>query len=466
MTELARRPYKPFPAFAVWRATNFDRHSFDRFAGLLARSKKEADEETLRRAVRTATKWAAIDTGAIEGLYEVDRGFTFSVAVEAAAWDNIHLVKGELVQRAIHDAVAGYDSVLDLATGAQPITEVWIKQLHETICTSQETYAVVTAIGKQEHALEKGVYKSQPNSPFNIASNEVHEYAPVADTPMEMERLIGELRGADFESAHPVLQAAYAHYGIVSIHPFSDGNGRVARALASAYLYRSPGVPLVIFADQKGAYIDALEASDSGSHSPFVQFIADRAIDTVQMVRTEMRRRAGPALEERLAQLQTSLTGRGGLLHDEVDAIAQRLVEVVAAAFNRQLELHPLQLPLSMRVGIGYGAPVVLPQGYRHVPSNPRHVSVTVASNAPARGSETRPYGVSVSRPDHSGPDFVVTDANGRLLLEVFLREMHPTVSAALSYRAEAVAEDEVVAMVDAVVEQGQEALRQQGYLI
>ncbi|MDR1394463.1 MAG: hypothetical protein LBJ62_11000 [Bifidobacteriaceae bacterium] len=65
---------------------------------------------------------------------------------------------------------------------------------------------------------------------------------------------------------------------------FADGNGRVARALASVYLYRDPGVPLVIFADQRDLYIDALEAAGQRWPGAFAQFIADRVVDTIGLV--------------------------------------------------------------------------------------------------------------------------------------------------------------------------------------
>ena len=81
-----------------------------------------------------------------------------------------------------------------------------------------------------------------------------------------------------------------AHYAFVCIHPFADGNGRVSRALASVFLYRSPGIPLVIFADQKNTYIDALEAADKGKYNLFVQFIADVCTDTVGLFSSDAER--------------------------------------------------------------------------------------------------------------------------------------------------------------------------------
>jgi len=162
----------------------------------------------MRAAVEKATRWAAIDTGAIEGLYEVERGFTFSVAAEAAAWDSMHLYVGETASKAIHDAFDAYEYVLDVATQSRPMTEAWIKELHSVICRSQATYTVITPSGRQEHKLEKGVYKRYTNNPLNFDSQSVHAYASVEDTPPEMGRLVKELNSKEFQNAHPVMQAA------------------------------------------------------------------------------------------------------------------------------------------------------------------------------------------------------------------------------------------------------------------
>jgi Fic family protein len=150
-------------------------------------------------------------------------------------------IRRDHVKSIIEDAVAAYDMVLDAVTAqVLPfVTETWIRQLHEVICASQPTYRVyVDSFGAfQDLKLPLDAYKKVPNSP-TLASGEVHEYASPLETAAEMGRLIEELRTKEFLAAHPVVQAAYAHYAFVCVHPFVDGNGRVARALASVFLYR------------------------------------------------------------------------------------------------------------------------------------------------------------------------------------------------------------------------------------
>lgn len=69
---------------------------------------------------------------------------------------------------------------------------------------------------------------------------------------------------------HPVKIAAVAHFKLVSIHPFVDGNGRTARLLMNLLLLQN-GFPLAIIKkEDRKNYIDALEkAGDTGDLSDF-----------------------------------------------------------------------------------------------------------------------------------------------------------------------------------------------------
>jgi Fic family protein len=455
--------YEPFPDFDEWNGSEFDPTTIDRFAALLTTTRQTVEPEQLRRAVETATRWAAVDTGAIEGLYEVSRGFTMSVAVGAAAWENIHEVVGKDAERTIHDAMAGYEFVLDVATNAQPMSESLIKQLHETLCASQETYRVITDHGPQEQALPKGEYKEHPNNPFNISRGEIHSYASVLDTPPEMGRLIEQLRSEAFVAAHPIVQAAYAHYAFVCIHPFADGNGRVSRALASAYLYRSPGVPLVVFADQKADYIDTLEQADAGDARAFVQFVAERVIDTIEMVRTNISRPVRPSVQERLKQIAPVLTGRGGLTHAEIDAIGQRLVNAIGAQIDVVLANNPMIPPFSASRSANQtsGKP---PDGYRAVPGS-QTPKFDMNAAAPGTAHVTRGYSVGISLPNADGADFIIFKA-GEVLVEAPLREVHPTISRSFEYRLTTVLEDEFLDLLDQLAEKSTQKLIATGYYV
>ena len=58
------------------------------------------------------------------------------------------------------------------------------------------------------------------------------------------------------------MLAAWVRHRFTQIHPFQDGNGRVARLLATLVFSRAEWLPLVVRRDDRVRYLDALEAAD------------------------------------------------------------------------------------------------------------------------------------------------------------------------------------------------------------
>ncbi len=290
--------YRPFPDFSSWpRLGPVQLDLWTRFSAELNDQKGRATADQLARAVPVAMRAAAIDTGAIEGLYQVDRGFTMSVALRTLAWEHALGERGEGVRELFEAQLAGYELAIDAVTGKTPLSEAWLRPLHEQICAPQETYRVLTEMGWQEQPFQKGRYKETPNH-VRLADGSYHAYAPVAEVAPEMRRLFKQLRTSAFEDAHPVVQAAYAHYALTAVHPFADGNGRVARAVGSVYLYESLSIPLVIFANQRATYFDALAKADEGDATSWLAFVANRGLDTMQLVEETLRTAARPQPDE------------------------------------------------------------------------------------------------------------------------------------------------------------------------
>ena len=61
---------------------------------------------------------------------------------------------------------------------------------------------------------------------------------PAIEVPYLIREFLSWLSGPVSNELHPVLKAGVVHYEVVHIHPFLDGNGRVARALATLILYK------------------------------------------------------------------------------------------------------------------------------------------------------------------------------------------------------------------------------------
>ncbi|NOJ59744.1 Fic family protein [Arthrobacter sp. 260] len=426
MTDQNGAVYRPIPTYSEWYPGEFRSEAFDRYRDLLQHAKDGASASTLESAVLAATRSAAIDTGAIEGLYSVDRGFTRTIATQSASWEVAMASRGDHVRRAFEDALNAYEFVLDAATQSVIVTEVFIRELHALVCASQDTYTVYTAVGPQKHDLPKGKYKTMPNSP-TLEGGHVHAYAPVADTAPEMQRLVDELRSEKFIAAHPIVQAAYAHYAYVCIHPFADGNGRVARALASIYLYRNPGIPLVIFADQRNPYFDALEAADRGNSKPFVSFIGERVVDTIGLIRSSLHYSGETqTIMDDLRELFASSSGS-----EEIRAAAVRLRDMTVNELTSQLAT--LDLPRA----IESSAYASLLTGPHHVPTGYEVIGkdgalyLRIASTWPKAARVLVKINIGISTADDGRAELIVaSSANDGL--DVWMRELTPQATEVL----------------------------------
>jgi len=392
--------YKPFPTFEEWAArTSVDTVRWDRYNATL-RDRSALSPEALGRAREIVKRAAALDTGAIEGLYEVDRGFTFTVAFETAAWEMELAKRGEDARPLFEAQLHAYDYVLSLATKVEHLSEAAIRVLHEEVCRAQATYRVITSIGFQEQSLPKGRYKVLPNHVLYAREGKSHSYAPVDVTPVEMGRFINELRSGRFNAAHPVLQAAYAHYVLVVIHPFADGNGRVARALASVFTYRAISMPIMILSEHKETYLNALEAADDGRYQQFVDFMLSRALDTIMLVQDSIFAVEGPTLENSIEAINGLFVTSGGYTQAQVDNAGERLFDLV------QAELHKV---IGRLLGPNLrGSVATLVMNDLRIMADPSHrlpigdeqrsklLHAEFASSPPAKATLFRNYGVLV----------------------------------------------------------------------
>lgn len=373
--------YRSFPEFATWASQPIDVAAWDAALTECEAERRLASTESLRRTVEFALRAAAIDTGAIEDLYQVDRGFTFSVAAQAATWESDLADKGEHVRRLFAAQLEGLELVVDAVTTRTEISEAWIRRLHEVICGAQETYRVRTAVGWQQQQLPKGAYKSHANH-VELADGRVHSYCPVPRTTEEMHRLIGILASAEFATAHPVLQAAYAHYAFVAIHPFADGNGRVARALASIFTYRACSLPLVVFSDDKRRYLDALSAADAGRFDRFGLFVLEAMIDTVNEVVLRMRAARADSVRDSAERL-TAVYARSAPAPGELDAVAARIARLVRDGLERELAAAPLPGALATEIVIDRLPVPANAREFRPVQDGSASVRATLRSSDP-----------------------------------------------------------------------------------
>lgn len=326
--------YSPILAFDAWsqgvdERSGFVQRAHDRLQELLH---SIDDSSVTDKALRRALDGAALETGAIEGLYRSTSGITISVidgTIDLAA-ATAQIKEDVEIEALVTGQRAAYDLALDIVTDRQPISEAITRTIHETVSSGQETYDVQTAVGRQRHALLAGNYKEHPNHVL-LPDGTVHAYCPVLDVPSEMRRFVNEVGMPSFRQASASVQSAYLHHCLTHIHPFADGNGRTARVLGSIPLLQRYSVPFVVFADRDGAYRARQSQADAGETSPFVRFVEDSTVDVLNLVsaRVEADAKLRPDLTDLAARIEARSTSEPKLGAEKLDRLLAELVPEV-----------------------------------------------------------------------------------------------------------------------------------------
>lgn len=125
------------------------------------------------------------------------------------------------------------------------------------------------------------------------------------------------------EKYNPIELAAFAHHELVKIHPFVDGNGRVARILCNLILMNKGYPPIIIRKTERKKYFNCLEKAHFGNFKDFIDFIALRAEESLiryinALVKTTKKNELLPLKELAKGTLYSqeylSLLARRGLL--------------------------------------------------------------------------------------------------------------------------------------------------------
>lgn len=166
----------------------------------------------------------------------------------------------------------------------EPITEVFIRGLHEVILKEPYENPAISPDGKMvKRKINIGEYKSQANHVVTT-TGETFYFASPEETPAKMHDLINWQREEEKkQELHPLELAAQFHYSFIRIHPFDDGNGRMARILMNLILMRNGFPPVVVKTQDKDNYFKALQGADGGDVEVFEDYIAENLLDSLEL---------------------------------------------------------------------------------------------------------------------------------------------------------------------------------------
>jgi len=186
------------------------------------------------------------------------------------------------------------------------ITEAAVKKIH--------SFTVEKILPSEQC----GVYRKTQVVVKNSVTGEITFRPPPAiEVPFQMEDFLAWLNSLGQDEVHPVIAAGITHYELVRIHPFVDGNGRMARSAATLVLFLENYDIKKFFSLEEyydrdaAAYYEALKSAKSGDLTFWLEYFTlglsielTRIKDKVQRLSTDLH------LKEKLGGKQVFLSER------------------------------------------------------------------------------------------------------------------------------------------------------------
>lgn len=182
-----------------------------------------------------------------------------------------------------HLDIQGHDDAVKAIERAvkeeKGISAVFIRNLHRVLLKEPYETEATTSDGRRTtRHIALGDYKTTPNN-VRTSTDEVYYFTPPEQVKPEMTDLLDWYRAREAEGEHPVIIAATLHYRFVRIHPFDDGNGRMARLLMNLILIKHGYTVAIVQSDKKTRYLQELERADrSEDLTQFIEYVASCCI--------------------------------------------------------------------------------------------------------------------------------------------------------------------------------------------
>lgn len=145
----------------------------------------------------------------------------------------------------------------------QVLTQNFIRTLHRTLLREDYTvYRNLPGGFNTSYVIHAGQYKTRPNSVITRYGDRF-DYASPEETPAMMTDLVDWYNKEEQKAKlSPIDLAILFHYRYIRIHPFEDGNGRIARLMMNYILSRHDYPMVVVRSRSKHNYLEALHRAD------------------------------------------------------------------------------------------------------------------------------------------------------------------------------------------------------------
>ena len=222
----------------------------------------------------------AIETGIVERMYDLEKGITETFINEGFVQSYIshgdtNVPIPKLISH-LKDHLDAVDFVFDVVKQNRELTLSFVKELHSLVTQHQDYAEGRDQFGnKTKIELIRGKFKVRENNPSREDGTTI-TYCPPEHVDSEMDNLISIYNILVKNNMHPIIKATWFHHAFTTIHPFQDGNGRVARLLSSLILIKEGFFPFTVLREEaKVKYIDALEDADNDKPQRLVDYFIE-----------------------------------------------------------------------------------------------------------------------------------------------------------------------------------------------
>ena len=211
-----------------------------------------------------------------------------SMYIEGTQATVTDILQRELKPRSQEDKIQqeANNHVRTLIYGAEHLrtekfTHSFMKKIHELMMNGIIAPELKNTLGK---------YKTKENRITNSAGLVVYNPPLPSETKKYMDELISFMNNDD-DRLNPLIKAAIMHSQFESIHPFSDGNGRVGRVLVSLYMYKAKVINFPFFyiseaiSVDKSVYYKMLTDSRVNSYDEWIRYFLNKiALQTTKHI--------------------------------------------------------------------------------------------------------------------------------------------------------------------------------------
>ena len=254
-----------------------------------------------------------------------------------------------------HLDVKGHREALDylerFVQAEEPLTLAAIREIHRVLLGEPYEAVAETPGGQRtRRTITPGEFKTQPDHVVT-ETGETHYYARPEETPALMQDLVDDYRAGwpqvEGGGVDAVVFAASLHHRFAAIHPFDDGNGRMARLLMNLVLMRVGYPPAVIRQENRPAYYGALAEADAGGLDTLVRFVAGELEATLDLYLRTLRGEPDPtAFSRRVALLKKEVETSGGAVERSPEALERitrnLIVPFLKLVYEGGVNLRPL----------------------------------------------------------------------------------------------------------------------------